>query len=106
GGGGADTAAAVTRTDAALNADHCARIYALALRRLKRGPAFFTSSDKGSSFGSYNLGGALTYHVNRFVGIEGEVGGTLGTAQNLPFGSLQQDEDGAARRLPLRFGSR
>jgi opacity protein-like surface antigen len=50
------------------------------------GGTFFTSSDKGPSFGSYNLGGALTYNVNRIVGIEGEVGGTLGIAQNLQFG--------------------
>lgn len=52
------------------------------------GGTFFTSSDRGPSFGSYNLGGALTYNVNRFVGIEGEVGGTLGIAQNLQFGSI------------------
>jgi opacity protein-like surface antigen len=52
------------------------------------GGTFFTSSDKGPSFGSYNLGGALTYNLNRFVGIEGEVGGTLGVSQNLQFGSI------------------
>jgi opacity protein-like surface antigen len=52
------------------------------------GGTFFTSSNRGPSFGSYNLGGALTYNVNRFVGIEGEVGGTLGIAQNLQFGSI------------------
>jgi opacity protein-like surface antigen len=52
------------------------------------GGTFFTSSDTGPSFGSYNLGGALTYNVNRFVGIEGEVGGTLGVAQNLQFGAI------------------
>lgn len=50
------------------------------------GATFFTSGDKGPSFGSYNLGGALTYNVNRIVGIEGEVGGTLGVAQDLQFG--------------------
>jgi hypothetical protein len=47
------------------------------------GGTFYTSGDKGPSFGSYNLGGALTYNVNRIVGIEGEVGGTLGIAQDL-----------------------
>jgi opacity protein-like surface antigen len=52
------------------------------------GGTFFTSSSKGPSFGSYNLGGALTYNVNRIVGIEGEVGGTLGVAQDLQFGGL------------------
>ena len=50
------------------------------------GGTFFTSSDNGPSFGSYNLGGAVTYNVNRFVGIEGEVGGTLGISQDLQFG--------------------
>ena len=50
------------------------------------GGTFFTSSDTGPSFGSYNLGGGLTYNVNRFVGIEGEVGGTLGISQDLQFG--------------------
>src|SRR4051812_8289453 len=50
------------------------------------GGTFFTSTDKGPSFGSYNLGGALTYNINRIVGIEGEVGGTLGIAQDLQFG--------------------
>jgi opacity protein-like surface antigen len=49
------------------------------------GGTFFTSGDRGPSFGSYNLGGALTYNVNRSVGIEGEVGGTLGVAQDLQF---------------------
>jgi hypothetical protein len=51
------------------------------------GGTFFTSGDKGPSFGSYNLGGALTYNINRIVGIEGEVGGTLGVSQDLQFGS-------------------
>jgi hypothetical protein len=51
------------------------------------GATFFTSGDKGPSFGSYNLGGALTYNINRIVGIEGEVGGTLGIAQDLQLGS-------------------
>jgi opacity protein-like surface antigen len=52
------------------------------------GGTFFTSGNRGPSFGSYNLGGALTYNVNRILGIEGEVGGTLGVPQNLQFGGL------------------
>ena len=52
------------------------------------GTTFFTSGDRGPSFGSYNLGGALTYNINRSVGIEGEVGGTLGVSQDLQFGGL------------------
>jgi opacity protein-like surface antigen len=52
------------------------------------GGMFFTSAGHGPSFGSYNLGGALTYNVNRIVGIEGEVAGTLGVAQDLQFGGV------------------
>lgn len=53
------------------------------------GGTFFTSGDKGPSFGSYNLGGALTYNVNRIVGVEGEVGGTIGITQDLTFGAIK-----------------
>jgi hypothetical protein len=52
------------------------------------GGTFFTSSDTASSFGNYNVGGALTYNVNRIVGIEGEVGGTLGVSQDLQLGGI------------------
>jgi hypothetical protein len=56
------------------------------------GATFFTSGDKGPSFGSYTLGGALTYNVNRIVGFEGEVGGTLGIAQDLRLGGLTTNQ--------------
>jgi opacity protein-like surface antigen len=52
------------------------------------GATFFTSGDRGSDFGNYNLGGALTYNINRVVGVEGEVVGSLGIAQDLQFGGL------------------
>ena len=65
------------------------------------GGTFFTSSDNGPSFGSYNLGGALTYNVNRIVGIEGEVGGTLGIAQDLQFGGSAISEHENARSAEL-----
>ncbi len=52
------------------------------------GGTFFTTGNKGPSFGSYNLGGALTYNINRIVGIEGEVGGTIGITQDLTFGAI------------------
>jgi Outer membrane protein beta-barrel domain len=38
------------------------------------------------SFGSYQLGGAVAYNFNRFVGIEGEVAGAIGISQALDFG--------------------
>lgn len=56
------------------------------------GGTFFTSGDKGPSFGNYNLGAAVTYNINRVVGVEGEVGGSLGIAQDLQFGGLTSNE--------------
>jgi hypothetical protein len=50
------------------------------------GGTFFTSKDAGPSFGNYNLGGAATYNFNRIVGVEGEVGGSIGVSQDLDFG--------------------
>ncbi len=50
------------------------------------GGTFFTSKGQAPQFGNYTYGGALTYNVNRFVGIEGEVGGTAGIVQDLNFG--------------------
>jgi hypothetical protein len=52
------------------------------------GATFFTGGNSGSSFGNYNLGGALTYNINRIVGLEGEVVSSLGIAQDLQFGGL------------------
>ena len=53
------------------------------------GATFFTEGKdtKGPSFGNYDLGGAVTVNVNRFVGVEGEVSGALGIAQDLAFSS-------------------
>ena len=52
------------------------------------GAIFFTQNDDASapSFGNYNLGGAVAYNINRFVGIEGEIGSSLGISQSLDFG--------------------
>jgi len=52
------------------------------------GGLFFTSKDAAPSFGNYALGGAVTYNINRIVGIEGEVTGALGISQDLGFGGL------------------
>src|SRR5579864_3199281 len=54
------------------------------------GATFFTSGsgNTGSSFGNYNVGGALTYNLSRIVGVEGEVATSLGIAQDLRFGGL------------------
>ena len=52
------------------------------------GAIVFTENEDASapSFGNYNLGGAVAYNVNRFVGIEGEIGSTVGVSQSLDFG--------------------
>jgi hypothetical protein len=52
------------------------------------GGMIFVSSNTETSFGNYNLGGAFTYNINRFVGVEGELGGTLGITQKLAYGGL------------------
>jgi hypothetical protein len=52
------------------------------------GATFFTNGNSGSSFGNYTLGGTLTYNINRIIGVEGEVVGSLGIAQDLQLGGL------------------
>jgi hypothetical protein len=58
------------------------------------GGTFYTSSSEGPSFGNYTLGAALTYNINRVVGIEGDVGGALGITQDLQFGGLTNRQKG------------
>jgi hypothetical protein len=52
------------------------------------GGTFFTSKGAGPSFGNYTYGGAVAYNFTRFIGVEGEVGGTAGIAQDLQFGGF------------------
>jgi len=52
------------------------------------GGTFFTSKNGAPKFGNYTLGGTLTYNINRVVGLEGEVGGNIGVAQDLALGGL------------------
>lgn len=49
------------------------------------GATFFTDSnhDKGPGFGNYGLGAAVEVNFNRWIGVEGEVAGSLGITQNL-----------------------
>jgi hypothetical protein len=51
------------------------------------GAMYFTDHNSPTSFTNYNLGGGVTYNVNRLVGIEGEVAGSLGVSQSLTFGN-------------------
>lgn len=52
------------------------------------GAVLFTESKDASapSFGNYQLGAAVAYNVNRFVGVEGEVSSSVGISQSLDFG--------------------
>jgi hypothetical protein len=51
------------------------------------GVVFLESTDASApSFGNYQLGAAVAYNVNRFIGVEGEVGGSFGISQSLDFG--------------------
>ena len=49
------------------------------------GGTFFTSKNGAPTFGNYTYGGTVTYNVNHIVGVEGEVGSSVGIAQDLAF---------------------
>ena len=55
------------------------------------GAAFFTSKDNWPSFGNYGFGTAVTFNVNRHVGVEGELGSMIATTSSLQFGDLNHD---------------
>jgi hypothetical protein len=52
------------------------------------GAMYFTDHNNGPTFTNYNVGGSLAYNVNRILGFEGEVGGSLGMTQTLSFAGL------------------
>jgi opacity protein-like surface antigen len=51
------------------------------------GATFFTEGKdtNGPSFGNYDLGAGVAVNFNRYVGVEGEVSGSLGVSQDLQF---------------------
>jgi hypothetical protein len=53
------------------------------------GGMFFTQSSNGNApeFGNYALGASFTYNMNRYLGFEGEGGGTIGMHQTFTVGS-------------------
>src|SRR5262245_11555054 len=57
------------------------------------GGVFFTENTDANepSFGNYDLGGAVAFNFNRYVGVEGEIGGALGVSQDLQFGGFGSD---------------
>jgi hypothetical protein len=55
------------------------------------GGMFFTKTSNGNEpeFGNYALGGSFTFNVNRWIGIEGEGGGTVGLDQSFNFNDTE-----------------
>lgn len=58
------------------------------------GGVFFTedTDTEEPGFGNYDVGGAVAFNVNRYVGIEGEVSGGIGVTQSLQFNGLTADQ--------------
>jgi hypothetical protein len=52
------------------------------------GAAFFTSKGDSPSFGNYGFGTAVAFNINRFIGVEGELGAMIATTSGLQFGDL------------------
>lgn len=57
------------------------------------GWTFFTEGKDTNApdFGNYDLGAGITFNINRVVGLEGEVSGSLGLKQDLQFGGLSSN---------------
>ena len=55
------------------------------------GGTFFLEKNGGDSFGNYEVGGAAAYNFTRIVGVEGEIGGSIGLSQNLMLGGVMSD---------------
>jgi hypothetical protein len=63
------------------------------------GGTFFIDTDSEPGFGSYDLGGSVTYRLAPHFSVEGEVGGTLGVTQSLQIGGFTSD-----MKTPNMFG--
>jgi hypothetical protein len=59
------------------------------------GGVFFTESNDGTepAFGNYALGASFTLNVNRWIGIEGEGGRTVGVRQDFTVGPRAYDNE-------------
>ena len=55
------------------------------------GAAYIVSKGNSPSFGNYGFGTAATFKVNRFIGIEGELGALISTDSSLQFGDLNSN---------------
>lgn len=83
------TAAAVIGGTQALAQESAQGPGAVVVTIIPGGATFFTEGKEtnGPSFGNYDLGAAVAVNFNRYVGIEGEVSGSLGITQDLEFPS-------------------
>jgi len=55
------------------------------------GAAYFASKDNSPSFGNYGFGTAATVKINRYLGVEGDLGAMIATTSSLQFGDLTSD---------------
>ena len=55
------------------------------------GAEYFASKNNSPSFGNYGFGTAVTFNINRYVGVEGELGAMIATTSDLQFGDLDSD---------------
>jgi opacity protein-like surface antigen len=52
------------------------------------GVGFFQSKNNSPSFGNYGFGAAVTFNLNRIIGVEGELSSMIATSSDLQFGDL------------------
>jgi len=55
------------------------------------GAAFIASKGPSPSFGNYRFGTAVTFNINRYVGVEGELAAMIATTSDLQFGDLNSN---------------
>jgi Outer membrane protein beta-barrel domain len=60
------------------------------------GGIFFPGKNAEPDFGNYRLGGSVTVNLTRFIGVEAEVGSSIGISQQVDFGPTP----GVERKTP------
>ena len=89
------TAAAISGATPALAQESAPGPSTVVVTIIPGGATFFTEAKdnpQGSSFGNYGLGGSVAVHLNRYLAVEGEIGGALGISQSLQLGAADLDE--------------
>jgi hypothetical protein len=88
------TVAGLAAATPALAQDAAAGPGKVVITVIPAGATFFTEADGNpdtGSFGNYDLGGAVAVNFNRYVGVEGEVSGSIGVSQLIERGSSTFD---------------